>query len=195
MLLRCLSYTCLVVALFACNSSQPGSRPGGKRTAATSDSAGKKATPLAANYFVERTDYFSDTRRPDRFRLELQGGPLLDSKVRFTIQDPDGQLIHEETFRATDLLSYAALDDTSAAGKEAFIRQRLDSFFAPSQFLRPAVKPGEQLQGDEERQPDWDEIRSDPSATGFSYLLGEEDGRRIAWSKKRKKVVLYYNCC
>lgn len=36
----------------------------------------------------------------------------------------------------------------------------------------------------------WKDIRSGESAVGFYYLVGEEDGRHIAYSKKLKKVVV-----
>ena len=37
-------------------------------------------------------------------------------------------------------------------------------------------------------------MKTDQTATGFSYLIGEEYNNSIAHSKKRKKVVVYFSC-
>jgi hypothetical protein len=41
----------------------------------------------------------------------------------------------------------------------------------------------------------WNDIKSNKESVGFYYLLGKEDGRWIAYSKRLNKVMLYYNCC
>ena len=72
---------------------------------------------------------------------------------------------------------------------------RIEGFFNENNFLNPAIKKDEKFDPDYSDKETWDEIQSDKAAIGFSYLLGEEDGRKIAFSKKKRIVVMYFNCC
>jgi hypothetical protein len=71
----------------------------------------------------------------------------------------------------------------------------LREFFGEKNFLAPAIKENENFDSDYSDKNIWFDIREDRTATGFSYSIGEEDSRKIAFSKKLKKVVLYFNCC
>jgi hypothetical protein len=78
---------------------------------------------------------------------------------------------------------------------EKYIRNRIKEFFEEKNFKYPAIKQDEVLDEDYSDKEIWNDIQSDRTAIGFFYLIGEEDGRTIAYSKKTKKVVMYFNCC
>ncbi|RYY92690.1 MAG: hypothetical protein EOO11_20950, partial [Chitinophagaceae bacterium] len=85
--------------LTACNSGPADSSPGTPNdSSAPSATATKKDDRSAPGHFVVKSQPFSDPLRNDEFRLALTDGPLLNSRVRFTIKNADGQLIHDETF-------------------------------------------------------------------------------------------------
>jgi hypothetical protein len=72
---------------------------------------------------------------------------------------------------------------------------RIREFFKEKNFYSPAIKQDEIFNEDLSDKEIWTEIKSDSSAIGFYYLIGEEDGRKIAFSKKKNKIVMYFNCC
>jgi hypothetical protein len=78
---------------------------------------------------------------------------------------------------------------------EKYMRNRVKEFFDEKNFNYPAIKQDEVFDEDYSDMEIWNDIKSDRTAIGFYYLIGEEDGRTIAYSKKTKKVVMYFNCC
>jgi hypothetical protein len=85
--------------------------------------------------------------------------------------------------------------DTSEKAREQYIRHRIKDFFSEEHFSNPAIKADEAYNEDYAKKADWEDIKTDRTAIGFDYLIGEEAGRHIAYSKKQKKVVLYFSCC
>lgn len=134
---------------------------------------------------------FSDPNAADSFVIVLSGSDsLLDAHVKFEIIDHSGQSIHIDTFSASYLLGY------DIENKEAYIKQRIREFFDKDNFLHPAIPPKDTMDADyTESKANWEEIKANPGAVGFYYLTGEENGQRIAYSRKLKKVVVYFSCC
>ncbi len=93
------------------------------------------------------------------------------------------------------LIDYGADGNTTIAGKEDYIRRRIDNFFKAENFISPAVGEKEVFDSLVSAKAEWENIKSDRGAIGFYYLVGKEDGRKIAYSKTLNKVLLYYNCC
>ena len=83
----------------------------------------------------------------------------------------------------------------STKKERKYIKDKLDKFFNEDNFHQPAIAANDSFDEDYTKKEIWDDIISDRTAIGFYYLIGEEDGRHIAYSKKLGKVVLYYNCC
>ena len=81
--------------------------------------------------------------------------------------------------------------------KTAFIQKRVNKFFTPENFLKPAINKNDSLDPDYTMidKEIWKELQSDANKTGFYYLVGEENGRRIAYSNKLKKLLVYFSCC
>ena len=83
----------------------------------------------------------------------------------------------------------------SVKDQENFIKSRVLEFFDEKNFKTPAIKSDEVFDEDYSDKDIWESIKNDKHAIGFYFLIGEEDGRSIAYSKRLKKVVLYFNCC
>ncbi|MGV3609837.1 MAG: hypothetical protein ACO1N0_02740 [Fluviicola sp.] len=156
---------------------------------------------------TEKSDYlienkvlhaFSDPSKKDEFRIVITGKSLLKGKVLFTITSAAGKNLLKEEFDANYLLNYGFQGDIdSQKDTDAFITKRIRDFFSKESFFVPAIKENDVFEDqsyyiDEET---WKEIKANKKAIGFHYLVGEEDGRYIAFSKKKGKVVMVYNCC
>ena len=74
-------------------------------------------------------------------------------------------------------------------------RDNLMRIFNEDNFKKPAIDTEDRLDSEYSDPGNWEAIKADRAAIGFYFLLGEEDGRSIAWSKKLGKVVLYFSCC
>ncbi len=159
---------------------------------------GKQEAESASDVLLknEVKHLFSDTLAADLFQIFLKGDSLISSTVAFNIISSKGDTLHHETFPAAYLIGYELISDSATlAQKEAVIKRRISKFFDEKNFLTPAIKPDQKFNPEYIEKSVWEDLKSDESAIGFYYLVGEEDGRRIAYSKKQKKVVLYFNCC
>jgi hypothetical protein len=142
---------------------------------------------------VERRHRFSSPSTDDTFRLVLRGSSLLAGEATFTITNSGGETIFREVVSASDLeaaMVYEMKNATATqAEREAFVRRRMDDFFADKNFRTPAVKSQETYQAGPIDRTTWDDLRRRPDSIGFQYLVGKEDGRRIAWSPLKQQVV------
>jgi hypothetical protein len=156
---------------------------------------------------VEKSEYlienkvlhtFSDPAKKDEFRIVVTGESLLKGKVLFTITNPEGKNLLKEEFEADFLLGYDFTGNiNSQKDTDAFITKRIKEFFSEDKFSSPALKD-EELYEDQSYyidQETWDEVKANKRSVGFYYLLGKEDGRHVAFSKKKGRAVMYYNCC
>ena len=139
--------------------------------------------------------YFSDPKQKDSFVIRLRGHSVLNGKLAFEIFDPHGKRIFREDFPARYFLNYDVNEPSSDSEKEAFILKRMKEFFKEENFSTPAIKDSDTLNPEYADKAAWDDIKSDPTAVGFYFQLGQEDGRSIAYSKRDKKVTTYFNCC
>ncbi|MFC7667794.1 hypothetical protein ACFQT0_10655 [Hymenobacter humi] len=133
--------------------------------------------------------------RPDVFRLVLRGPSVLEGAAMFTITDANGQVIFRETLSAADLEAPMVYEMKTAtatpAEREAFVRRRIREFFRPAQFSSPAVPTAAPYPTGPEA-PDhatWNDLRKRHESIRFTYLVGKEDRRSIAWSPLKKQVV------
>jgi len=139
---------------------------------------------------------FSQIDNKDEFYICIKGKSILDGKMIFKITKSDGTELLNEEFPSYLLMGYGFEADTnSEKDKEDYIKKRIKDFFNEINFIYPAIKSDETFDEDYSDKEIWDEIKSDQTVIGFSYLIGEEDGRKIAFSKKKGKVVMYFNCC
>jgi hypothetical protein len=138
---------------------------------------------------------FSDQIKADTFKIYITGQSLIDGIVNFEIINYSGEKIYFQQFESKFLFNYDFMIEKELINEETFIKKRIDSFFNEENFKKPAIKEDEEFESDYSDKANWDAIKSDKNSIGFHYLIGEEDGRWIAYSKELKKVVLYFNCC
>lgn len=83
----------------------------------------------------------------------------------------------------------------SIKDREDYIKKRIIEFFNEKYFDFPAIKTTETFDKDYSDKENWEDIKSDVSAVGFSYLKVKKMVEKLLFSKKKGKVVLYFNCC
>src|SRR5688572_6298211 len=146
---------------------------------------------------IKKAHLFSDPTKPDNFELNLAGNSILNSKIQFTITNPTGQLIYQDSMTAADLeasMVYEMKTSTpTEKQREAFLKKRLNGFFDNENFSTPAIAPNDIFDPTYGDEAAWNAIKKDPKSINFNYLLGKENGRRIAYSKLKKKVMLVGN--
>lgn len=139
---------------------------------------------------------FSQCGKKDEFYVCIKGKSVSEGKVIFKIKSYRGVEILKEEFPSYLLMDYGFVgDQNSKADREDYMKKRIIEFFYEKKFSTPAIKLGENFDKAFSNKEIWDDIKSDQTAIGFHYLIGEEDGRSIAFSKKIGKVVMYFNCC
>lgn len=190
------------LAMVSCGES---TREKAKRSAGTEPMAEKpkketKEISSPNDFLIENKvlHTFSDPSKKDEFRIVITGKSLLKGKVLFTITSSEGKNLLREEFDANYLLGYDFTGDMDSQKEtDAFIKKRIREFFSQDRFSVPAIE--EDIVFEDQSyyidKETWEEIKANKQAVGFYYLLGSEDGRHIAFSKKKGKVVMFYNCC
>lgn len=139
---------------------------------------------------------FSDPILNDTFSIKIVGNSILSGSVIISITNHKGMEIFNENYPASYLIGYGLIEKQSTIKiKEEYIKKRVDEFFINDKFFSPAISNDEQFDQDYSESEPWDDIKSDSTAIGFYYLIGEEAGCRIAYSKEEKKVLKYFCCC
>ncbi len=180
----------LIILLVACN--RPG--PAGAPAPAPEKQAG------TALFTTTKLHTFSQPGVLDTFRLTVTGKDFLRAQVSFEIRSGAG-VIYREQFDSNYLIGYGIEAKADSSGsindsiRVAYIQDRLRDFFNDKNFRTPAIKPGAVFEPQYTSRELFDELKVRPEASSFYYLLGKEDGRYIAWSKKSGKVMMFYNCC
>lgn len=139
---------------------------------------------------------FSQIDRKDEFYICIKGKSITDGTVIFRITNTDGKEIYHEEFHSNLLINYDFDGNfNSKKDTEKFIKARIKDFFNEKYYEFPAIELDSDFSGNYSEKEIWDDIKSDRTAIGFIYLIGEEDNRGIAFSKKNGKVVMYFSCC
>ncbi len=153
----------------------------------------------AVLYTFSADHIFSSQVTKDHFLLSVSGSSVAEGKIRLRILTSDHKQIYTDSFPAYDLLyNYDASEfgggtQLSRQKKETIILSRMKHFFSDTCFRYPAINPSEQYdKGDNIDQSVWKDIHSDKTSIGFVYAHGYESMYGIAFSKKKKKTVLYF---
>ncbi len=146
-------------------------------------------------YTNETLHYFTSTTDKDTFRITLTGQSIKNGQFKFQIISKDKGVVLNEDYEATMLLDYGLKPNPTEKELEDYIKIRIDQFFIEDNFRQPAISRTDTFDEDYGEKEIWDDIIADQTSIGFYYLIGEEDGRHIAFSKRLGKVVMYYNCC
>jgi hypothetical protein len=137
---------------------------------------------------------FSSRIEKDTFILKLTGQNIIDGMITFEIVQSSSKIIYKSEFKAVELIGYDYSEEKRFSKKE-YILKRMNEFFNETNFTYPAISKNEKYDSDYSDKKNWEEIKADSSAIGFTFLLGEENSKSIAYSKKIKKVIEYFHCC
>ena len=139
--------------------------------------------------------HFSNAKTKDNFRITITGTSILEGKMTFEIIDSKGKEILKEEYPSYYLIGFVLYDDEPKEKQELYIKKRVAEFFKNDNFFTPAIPTTEKYDEDYSDKKVWNTIKSDQTSVGFYYLIGEESGNRIAYSKNDNKVVIYFSCC
>lgn len=193
-------YLSALILLLACSSPAPKALETAAvpDSSATSETSAIVASDLQPLQEATTTHIFSSRTAPDQFRLQLRGDSVLTGMLGLSIVSAAGDTLLRDQFPATALLDYGLSsqygENPTATQRAAYIRQRINSFFAADKFSNPAIKPEETFDEDYSSKIIWQEVKQ-MELPGFFYNLYEEDGRRMAYSRRLGKAVMYRNCC
>jgi hypothetical protein len=146
-------------------------------------------------YRSEKVVVFSDSRIPDHFRLTATGADTLDAIVLFTIINGNGVEIYRDSLTSVSFCGTGVdtdfPDDPSVlpTARRQRMMDGLKRFFAESNFTRPAVRAGSEVDGNCVDSLAWVEFSKDPTVTAFGYYRFLDLHIGIAYSKSRGRVV------
>lgn len=140
---------------------------------------------------------FSNSSTQDKFSISINGTSIVGGTMKFTISASDGITIHSEEYPSSYLIGYGLGSTTPPTLKEEedYIKKRVAEFFNADNFSNPAIGANDEVDTDYSNEEDWKDIRSDQTAVGFYYLIAEEAGCQLAYSKKSRKSIKYFCCC
>ena len=145
-------------------------------------------------YVTEKKHEFSSAPALDLFRLTLVGKNIFDGVVTFEIFTEKGKKIYNRAFTVYEMMERGP-GDSRTEYDSTMIVIIMNQFFDEIMFSKPAFTDSADINDNFSDIATWNLIKQDADAISFSYLLGAEDGSRIAYSIKKKKVVVYFTCC
>ena len=171
------------------------------------------------NVLEKKIHFFSSVTEVDTFKLSYNSDDLQDTIV-FEIISSKGYLIYQVKFPGSALFdygtpSYMFISDKGWKPKDYFknakdsivktdslkieddryLRSRINGFFDEKRFSRNPIPKLLKEYKDNLIVGSYEILLNDPDVIGFSYHLYEEDGRMIAFSRKKNKVVYFWRCC
>ena len=141
---------------------------------------------------VRSTHAFSSPDAKDNFTLQLRGERVLTGQAHLIVTNIKGDTLSHEILPARALLQHSGITDAQGASvrdQEIAILQAMNSFFAPSHFIQPAVPAGTEQPAEMDTKA-WASLREDPSAVGFDYTGAGGAERRMAYSQKLRKAIV-----
>ncbi|HEY4326851.1 MAG TPA: hypothetical protein VGN20_22890 [Mucilaginibacter sp.] len=157
-----------------------------------SSSASDTMKPLATYNSIHA---FSDPVKKDTFSLVLYRDKRLDLRFILNILSYDHQVVYRDTFDIGDRF----LDTTEFTKAKEMDSTRVFAahFLDSTNFSQPAISQSGNFQdsfpdADNSEKKEWEEIKADHSSIGFTYEIGNESAMTIAFSKKRKKVMVVF---
>ena len=172
------------------------------------------------NVLEKKIHFFSSVTEVDTFKLSYNSDDLQDTIV-FEIISSKGYLIYQVKFPGSALFDYGkpsyvfisdkgwkkpkdyfknAKDsivktDSLKIEDDRYLRSRINGFFDEKRFARNPIPKLLKEYKDNLIVGSYETLLNDPDVIGFSYHLYEEDGRMIAFSRKKNKVVYFWRCC
>ncbi len=186
-----------LMVLVACRESNQHNEKDKQNNNTNTTGIEEESALLLPKEFIAKF-HFSDSTTEDVFKLEADGFDPLQSNITFTISNSKGELLYSESFKSDQLIDDKIFDITqnpTVEDKKKYAVRKMKTFFESNSFSLPAIPDEDEFTDEYSDRAIWDDIKSDKSAVGFYYLLGAINGKSIAYSKKQKKVVVYFTCC
>ena len=96
-----------------------------------------------------------------------------------------------ETYPSNVLINGYIIDkNITDEEKINMIKKRVSSFFDDKNFIFPAINSSDVIDTDYSNSEIWNAVKSNPKALGFYYLIGDELGCKLAYSKKHTFYIL-----
>ena len=171
------------------------------------------------NVLEKKIHFFSSVTEVDTFKLFYNADNLQDTIV-FEIISSKGYLIYQEKFPGSALFDYGkpsymfisdkgwkpksyfknAKDsivktDSLKIEDDRYLRSRIAGFFDEKRFSRNPIPKLLKENKDNLIVGSYETLLNDPDVIGFSFHLDAEDGRMIAFSRKKNNVVKFWRCC
>jgi len=168
---------------------------------------------------VVQTHHFSNTNELDTFKLFYNPVNLKDT-ITFEIISLKGNKIYQVKFPGWALFDYGkpsymfysekgwkeknyyknrmdsiAKTDSLKRADEQYLQLKITGFFDDKHFYRNPIPDILKQTKDFLVVGSYETLMNEPDLIGFFYHLYEGDGRMIAYSSKKNKVVLFWNCC
>lgn len=168
---------------------------------------------------VERLHSFSHPNELDTFRLSFHSLEREDF-ITFDIISSKGELLFHEKFYVWGLNDYfhptynyqlmkgwkkekyyknhqdsIHVTDSLKRAEKPYLLGRINQFLDDKHFSYNPVPEMLRQSPDLLIKGSYEEFLNDPTTIGFTFRLADEYIRGIAYSKKKKKVVVYFTCC
>ena len=157
------------------------------------------AQPSKCLFRMEKKHHFSSMKRQDTFVLTVTGQDVIYSSVTLKILRWDGKQIYKHHFTSGEMMEYGPKDIDKYHPDSLSVIKHLSHFFDEASFRFPAIPDTNDYSASMRdfsiSYEEWLSILKDKTSIGFNYILGAEDGYTIAYSKRYKKVVIYFKCC
>jgi hypothetical protein len=148
-------------------------------------------------YRKSRYIYFSTRNRMDLLELVVRGNNLLRATATFKIAQVNGDVIYQITAPATKALCPA--NETDIVAQEDLIKYEIAHFFDHANILQPALATGEMYDAQVHTIDSlaYQDMYYDDQINGFMYhsFLNHAQRIKIAYSRRKQKVIVYYKCC
>lgn len=170
------------------------------------------------NVLEKKIHFFSSVTEVDTFKLFYSADNLQDTIV-FEIISSKGYLIYQEKFPGSALFDYGkpsymfisdkgwkpksyfknekdsiVKTDSLKIEDDRYLRSKINGFFDEKKFSRNPIPKLLKENKDNLIVGSYETLLNDPDVIGFSYHLYEGDGRMIAFSRKKNKVVYFWGC-
>jgi hypothetical protein len=148
-------------------------------------------------YRKSRYIYFSTRNRMDLLELVVRGSDLLHATATFKVTQVNGDVVYKIDAPAQKALCPSNISDLVA--QEDMIRYEIEHFFDQSNVLQPALGTGEIYDATVHTVDslEYQDMYYDDQINGFMYhsFLNHAQRIKIAYSRRSRKVVVYYKCC
>lgn len=167
---------------------------------------------------IETSHLFSNHKQPDRFQLTYNTDSLEDL-MNFKIVDFEGKVIYDENFMGYSFYGYdrpwfefetdtkrkklriqnitdsLMVYDSLRVADRIYLEDKINHFFSENKFEINPIPKLLEFGTDSFIKGEYEEFTKTNDFISFTYIISAGAGVRIAYSKQKKKAVIYWSCC